>query len=90
MTSSAGLGRRGKLYGAVSSGASHRPFTDTSIPMHRFTAVEATVTAADDEQYFHQVRALIQDCVNQGGITNLRITDRCHCRVCSESVGETS
>jgi hypothetical protein len=50
-------------------------FTDTSIPMHRFTPVEATVTAADDEQYFHQVRALIQDCVNQGGITSLRITD---------------
>ena len=50
-------------------------FTDTSIPMHRFTPVEATATAADDEQYFHQVRALIQDCVNQGGITNLRITD---------------
>jgi len=64
-------------------------FTDTSIPMHRFTAVEATVTAADDDQYFHQVRVMIQDCVNQGGITNPQITDDCHCHVCSESLGKT-
>jgi len=34
-------------------------------------------------------RVLIQDCVNQGGITNPQITDDCHCHVCSESLGKT-
>ena len=59
------------------------PFAGTSIPMHRFTPVEATIeVGTDDERYLHQVRALILDCVNQGGITNLRITAACPCDEC--------
>ena len=59
------------------------PFVGTSIPMHRFTPVEATIEIGiDDERFLHQVRILIQDCVNQGGITNLRITAACPCDDC--------
>lgn len=59
------------------------PYTDVSIPMHRFTPVEETVeVGTDDERFLHQVRILIQDCVNQGGITNLRITAKCPCEEC--------
>ncbi len=58
-------------------------FAGTSIPMHRFTPVEATIeVGTDDERFLHQVRALILDCVNQGGITNLRITTACPCDEC--------
>jgi hypothetical protein len=59
------------------------PLTDTSIPMHRFTPVEATIPIADDERYLHEVRVLIQDCINQGGITNLRIAAQCPCEECA-------
>jgi hypothetical protein len=59
------------------------PFVGTSIPMHRFTPVEATIEIGiDDERFLHQVRILILDCVNQGGITNLRITAACPCDEC--------
>ena len=54
----------------------------TSIPMCRFTPVEATVSFVDDERSLHEVRVLIQDCVNQGGITNIRITTVCPCDEC--------
>jgi hypothetical protein len=65
-----------------SSGTSH-PYTDVSIPMHRFTPVEATVeVGTDDKRFLHQVRILVQDCVNQRGITNLRITAECPCEEC--------
>ena len=51
------------------------PFAGTSIPMYRFSPVEATIEIGiEDERFLHEVRILIQDCVNQGGITNLRIT----------------
>jgi hypothetical protein len=43
--------------------------------MYRFSPVEATIEIGiEDERFLHEVRILIQDCVNQGGITNLRIT----------------
>ena len=51
------------------------PFAGTSIRMYRFSPVEATIEIGiEDERFLHEVRILIQDCVNQGGITNLRIT----------------
>ena len=54
------------------------PFAGTSIPMYRFSPVEATIEIGiEDERFLHEVRILIQDCVNQGGITNLRITAAC-------------
>ena len=44
-------------------------------PDYRFSPVEATIEIGiEDERFLHEVRILIQDCVNQGGITNLRIT----------------
>jgi hypothetical protein len=59
------------------------PFVGTSIPMHRYTPVEAMIeVGTNDERFLHQVRALILDCVNQGGITNLRITAACPCDEC--------
>lgn len=60
------------------------PFTETSIPMHQFTHVEATVPIVDDKRFLHEVRILIQDCINQGGVTNLRITTACTCEECQE------
>jgi hypothetical protein len=59
------------------------PFAGTSIPMYRFSPVEATIEIGiEDERFLHEVRILIQDCVNQGGITNLRITAACPCDDC--------
>jgi hypothetical protein len=43
-------------------------------PIHRFTAVEATVEVRDldDESYLQQVRLLAEDAINQGGVTDLQ------------------
>jgi hypothetical protein len=50
------------------------PFSGTSIPMQAYTPVETTVAAAAaDRDYLRQVHDLAQDCVNQGGISNLRL-----------------
>ncbi|QKW36239.1 ATP-binding protein [Actinomadura sp. NAK00032] len=44
----------------------------SSIPLHRYTPVETTVNAAEPAQdYVWHVHDLAQDCVNQGGISNV-------------------
>jgi hypothetical protein len=59
-------------------------YTEVSVPMLRYTPVEETVEASvDDESYMHQVHAIIQDCVNQGGVSNLRVTAQCSCEECT-------
>lgn len=51
-------------------------YRDQSIPFKKYTPVSATIVAdADFEDLRGQVYALAQDCVNQGGITNLRLID---------------
>ncbi|WP_231975963.1 hypothetical protein [Mycobacterium sp. E2462] len=58
-------------------------YTAGFVPMLRYLPVEATVeTGADDDRYMHQVRNIIQDCVNQGGVNNLRVTALCACEEC--------
>ncbi len=53
------------------------PFSATSIPMQVYTPVETTVAAAAaDQEYLRQVHDLAQDCVNQGGVSNLRLIKR--------------
>ncbi len=50
------------------------PVSGTSIPMQIYTPVETTVAAAAaDADYLRQVHDLAQDCVNQGGVSNLRL-----------------
>lgn len=50
------------------------PFDGTSVPLNRYTPVEVTVnSAASDPEFFRQVHQIAEDCVNQGGITNLRM-----------------
>lgn len=51
-------------------------YRDHSIPFKSYTPVSATIVAdADFEDFRGQAYALVQDCVNQGGITNLRLID---------------
>lgn len=50
------------------------PFSGTSIPIATYTPVETTAAAAAaDQEYVRQVHDLAQDCVNQGGVSNLRL-----------------
>lgn len=50
------------------------PFDGTSLPVARYSPVAATVLAnADNVSFFHQVHDLAEDCVNQGGITSVRM-----------------
>lgn len=50
------------------------PYDGNSIPMARFAPVSATVIAdAEPVDYYWQVHDLAEDCVNQGGITNLQM-----------------
>jgi hypothetical protein len=59
-------------------------YPNVSVLMLRYTPVEATVeSGADDDRYMHQVRTIIQDCVNQGGVSNLRVTALCPCDECA-------
>ncbi|WP_252342207.1 ATP-binding protein [Rhodococcus sp. 14-2483-1-2] len=60
--------------------ASGRTYNGVSIPLHRYTPVETTVNAAEPEADFHwHVHDFAQDCVNQGGISNvLRIRPPAH------------
>lgn len=45
-----------------------------STPLHRYTSVDTTVNASVPELDYHwHVHDLAQDCVNQGGISNLRL-----------------
>jgi hypothetical protein len=47
-------------------------YRDVSIPLHRYSPVETTVNAqGSDAEFARQVHDLAQDCVNQGGISNL-------------------
>lgn len=50
------------------------PYDGVSTPLHHYTPVETTVNANEpDLDYFWHVRDLAQDCVNQGGISNVRM-----------------
>ena len=43
-----------------------------STPLHRYTPVESTANAIEPElDFYWRVHDLAQDCVNQGGISNL-------------------
>jgi hypothetical protein len=45
-----------------------------STPLHRYTPVETTVNAVEPSLDYHWlVHDLAQDCVNQGGISNVRM-----------------
>lgn len=47
-------------------------YDGVSTPLHRYTPVETTVNAGEpDLDYFWHVHDLAQDCVNQGGISNV-------------------
>lgn len=47
-------------------------YDDVSIPLHRYTPVETTVNALEsDLDFYWHVHDLAQDCVNQGGISNV-------------------
>jgi hypothetical protein len=49
-------------------------FNANSIPLHRYSPVTATVAAAADPlDFYWQVHDLAADCVNQGGIANVRL-----------------
>lgn len=49
-------------------------YDGVSTPLHRFTPVETTVNAVEpDVDYHWHVHDLAQDCVNQGGISNVLI-----------------
>ena len=61
----------------------HR-YSDASTPMHWFAPVEATVeVAVSDERWLHQVRELVRDCINQGGLTSLQTLVSCTCEECT-------
>lgn len=56
----------------------------TSVPMHAFLPIDATIeVSADDARYLHQVREVIRDCLNQGGISVLRGVAECDCDECA-------
>lgn len=47
-------------------------YDGASIPLHRYTPVETTVNATETETDFHwHIHDFAQDCVNQGGISNV-------------------
>lgn len=49
-------------------------YDGVSTPLHRYTSVDTTVNALGTELDYHQhVYEVAQDCVNQGGISNLRL-----------------
>ncbi|MFC9362892.1 helix-turn-helix domain-containing protein [Rhodococcus sp. NPDC057014] len=50
------------------------PFADNSIPLARYNPVLTTVRAdADSLNFFQQVHDLAEDCINQGGLTVVRM-----------------
>ena len=47
-------------------------YDGVSVPLHRYTPVETTVSAVEPAlDYFWRVHDFAQDCVNQGGISNV-------------------
>lgn len=53
--------------------------------MSTYIPVEATIdTSADDSSFLHQVRDIIRDCLNQGGVEALRGVEPCICDLCSQ------
>lgn len=51
----------------------HYPIAN-ALSLARYTPVASTIRAgADDADYHQQVRSLAEDCINQGGITELRV-----------------
>lgn len=49
-------------------------FDGTSTPLHRYTPVETTVDAlGSDPDFLEHIQDLARDCLNQGGISNLRV-----------------
>ena len=50
------------------------PYDGVSTPLYRYTPVEVTVNAGEPEgDFFWHVHDLAQDCLNQGGISNVRM-----------------
>jgi len=59
------------ILGRESLGHAH---DGASTPLHRYTPVETTVNAVQPDSDFHRhVHDLAQDCVNQGGISDVRL-----------------
>ena len=49
-------------------------YEGVSIPLHHYTPVETTVNAtATDLDFYWHVHDFAQDCVNQGGVSNVRL-----------------
>ena len=49
-------------------------YDGASTPLHLYTPVEMTVNALEPDSDFHRhVHDLAQDCVNQGGISDVRL-----------------
>lgn len=49
-------------------------YDGVSIPLHRYTPVEMTVNAQESpEDFFWHVHNLAEDCVNQGGVSNVQM-----------------
>ncbi|MBN9177826.1 MAG: putative DNA binding domain-containing protein [Microbacterium sp.] len=49
-------------------------YDGVSTPLHRYTPVETTVNAVEPAlDYYWHVHDLAQDCVNQGGVSNVRM-----------------
>lgn len=49
-------------------------YDGASVPVRRYTPVETTVNAVEPAlDYFWHVYGLAQDCVNQGGVSNVRM-----------------
>lgn len=49
-------------------------YDGVSVPLHRYTPVETTVNAIEPAaDFFWHVHDFAQDCVNQGGISNVRM-----------------
>lgn len=52
-------------------------YRDVSTPLHRYSPIETTVNAQGSEKDFRRhVYDLAQDCVNQGGISNVLLIQR--------------
>ena len=49
-------------------------YDGVSTPLHHYTAVETTVNAAEPAlDFYWHVHDLAQDCINQGGVSNVRM-----------------
>lgn len=49
-------------------------YDGVSIPLYRYTPVETTVDATDSAlDYFWRVHGLAEDCINQGGVSNVQM-----------------